>query len=70
MAAQQVSFRSGGIHCAGDLYLPEDYKRGTRRAALVVGHGFSIVKEALLEEGRYYEPGGLRHPDDRLSHLR
>ena len=48
MTAQQVSFKSGGIHCAGDLYLPEDYKRGTRRAALVIGHGFSIVKEALV----------------------
>lgn len=58
MTAQQVSFKSGGIHCAADLYLPEDYKRGTRRAALVIGHGFSIVKEALVEEGRYFSQAG------------
>jgi len=58
MEAQRIRFKSGGIHCAGDLYLPADHKPGTRHPALVIGHGFSIVKEALVEEGGYFSRAG------------
>jgi len=57
MAAQKVKFKSGGLNCAGDLYLPDDHKGG-RRPGLVIGHGFSFVKEALVEEGGYFSRAG------------
>src|SRR5712691_4471569 len=57
MAVQKVNFKSGGLNCAGDLYLPDDRKDG-RRPGLVIGHGFSFVKEALVEEGGYFSRAG------------
>src|SRR5712692_2998035 len=57
MAVQKVKFKSGGLNCAGDLYLPDERRDG-RRPALVIGHGFSFVKEALVEEGGYFSRAG------------
>jgi hypothetical protein len=36
MALQKVKFKSGGLNCAADLYLPDDRKDG-RRPGLVIG---------------------------------
>lgn len=58
MPVQKVKFKSGGIHCAGDLYIPEGRRAGSRGPALVIGHGFSIVKEALPEEAGYFQRAG------------
>lgn len=57
MAVQKVTFKSGGLNCAGDLYLPDGHKGG-KRPGLVIGHGFSLVKEALVEEAGYFSRAG------------
>ncbi len=40
-----VSFKSNGLNVAGHLYLPDDYKKGEKRPAIVVSHPFGGVKE-------------------------
>ncbi len=44
-----VTFLSQGLRCAAWLYLPDDLKRGERRPAIVMAHGFSAVKEMYLD---------------------
>ncbi|MDX3862202.1 alpha/beta hydrolase [Streptomyces europaeiscabiei] len=46
-----VHFRSGGITVAGHLYLPEDYKEGQQRAAVVTVSPGGGIKEQT--SGRY-----------------
>ncbi len=58
MPVHKVKFKSGGINCAGDLYIPDDRRSGSRGPALVIGHGFSMVKEALVEEAGYFQRAG------------
>ena len=55
----EVFFRSGGLRCAADLYLPDDVRSGAKRPGLVIGHGFSVVKEALVEHGRWFARAGF-----------
>jgi uncharacterized protein len=55
----EVFFRSGGLRCAADLYLPDDLRSAAKRPGLVIGHGFSVVKEALVEQGRYFARTGF-----------
>jgi fermentation-respiration switch protein FrsA (DUF1100 family) len=55
---QEVSFRVEGTEVRADLYLPPDLKPGERRPAIVAGHGFSAVKEALLAQGNYFSAAG------------
>jgi uncharacterized protein len=55
----EVFFQSGGLRCAADLYLPDDVRAGTKRPGLVIGHGFSVVKEALVEHGRHFARAGF-----------
>lgn len=57
MDIEKVEFESGDGRCAGDLFLPDsDIANG---AGVVVGHGFSFVKEALVEHGRRFADAGL-----------
>lgn len=58
MQAQKVRFKSGGLYCAGDLYIPDDTTSASPRPGLVIGHGFSFVKEALVEEAGYFTRAG------------
>ncbi len=58
MQMQKVRFPSGGVLCAGDLYLPDEPSTQGPRAGLVIGHGFSFVKEVLSEEARYFTDAG------------
>ena len=55
----EVFFQSGGLRCAADLYLPDGARAGTKHPALVIGHGFSVVKEALVEHGRAFARAGF-----------
>ena len=41
---QTVMFKSAGVQCAADLYKPAGARRGKRGPAIVMGHGFSLVK--------------------------
>jgi len=58
MPVEKVKFKSGGIHCAGDLYIPDGRRSGSRGPAVVMGHGFSFVKEALVEDAGYLQRAG------------
>jgi uncharacterized protein len=40
-----VTFNSNGLKIAGHLYLPDDYKKGEKRPAVVVSHPLGGVKE-------------------------
>src|SRR5436853_1095924 len=55
----EVFFPSGGLRCAADLYLPEGARAGAKLPGLVIGHGFSVVKEALVEHGRWFARAGF-----------
>ena len=57
MTIETVEFSSGDGRCAGDLYLPEN--GGSGQPAIVIGHGFSFVKEALGEEGKRFSEAGF-----------
>jgi len=43
---EPVQFASGGGRIAGLLHLPDDYRRGERRPAFLVLHGFGSRKES------------------------
>lgn len=40
-----VTFKSNDLKIAGHLYLPDNYKKGNKRPAIVVSHPFGGVKE-------------------------
>ena len=40
-----ISFKSNGLKVAGHLYVPDDYKKGEKRPAIVISHPFGGVKE-------------------------
>src|SRR5687767_360445 len=55
----EVFFSSGGLRCAADLYLPDGAKAGAKLPGLVIGHGFTVVKEGLVEQGRRFAEAGF-----------
>ncbi len=55
---QKVRFKSGGVSCAGDLYTPSDQRSGERRPGVVVGHGFGVLKQSLIEVGEFFGRAG------------
>lgn len=57
MPTETIEFPSGDGRCAGDLYLPEG--GGSGQPAVVIGHGFSFVKEALVENGKRFAEAGF-----------
>jgi uncharacterized protein len=56
--AKEISFKSGGVNCAADLYLPKGPKRG-KRPGLVIGHGFSLNKAFLTEQAAAFREAGF-----------
>lgn len=55
----EVHFNSGGLRCAADLYLPDERPSARKLPGLVIGHGFTVVKEALVEMGRAFSNAGF-----------
>ncbi|WXG42031.1 MAG: alpha/beta fold hydrolase [Candidatus Freyarchaeum deiterrae] len=45
---RKVSFYSAGLRLAGIVRVPVDYKKGEKRAAIVLCHGFTGIKEWLI----------------------
>ncbi|MEM2145761.1 MAG: alpha/beta hydrolase [Candidatus Jordarchaeaceae archaeon] len=45
---RKVSFYSAGLKLAGIVRIPEDYKKGEKKAAIVLCHGFTGIKEWLI----------------------
>lgn len=54
----KVRIPSGGVFLAGDLYEPVGTPPGTGLPALVIGHGFSFIKEGLVNQGQYFARNG------------
>ena len=47
---RDVTFKSQGLDCAAWYYVPKELKSGERCPAIVMAHGFSLVKEAYLDK--------------------
>jgi hypothetical protein len=52
-----VSFFSQGVKLVGDLYLPDDLARGEKRAAVLLCHGYTGVRNIYLPDN---DPGAQR----------
>lgn len=50
-----IKFKSEGVECEGDLYLPAG---GGDHPGLVIGHGFTVARTSLVEEGRMFAEAG------------
>lgn len=55
---ETIRFPSGGVTCAGDLYLPEGASADSPRPGIVLGHGFTITKQSLAEEATFLSSNG------------
>lgn len=55
---QTVSFLSEGVRIEGDLFLPRGHGDGALRPAIVLGHGFTVARSSLVEEGRLFAAAG------------
>ena len=53
-----IKFKSGGVHCAADLFLPDGVRPGEKRPGIVLGHGFSITRQSLAEEAEHFRKAG------------
>ena len=42
---KDITFQSRGLRCAGWLYVPDGLKPGDCRPGIVLGQGFTCVKE-------------------------
>jgi len=54
----KVSFNSDGVPCAAFIGIPEGTS-GTRHPAIVLGHGFGIRKESLINQSEYLTAAGF-----------
>lgn len=59
MSARVIHFQSQGILCEGDLYLPDDFTNDGQYPALVIGHGFTVARTSLVEEGKLFAKAGF-----------
>jgi dipeptidyl aminopeptidase/acylaminoacyl peptidase len=50
MSSQPISFWSEGVRLAGDLFVPDDLKRGQTRAGVVLCHGYTGVRNLYLPD--------------------
>ncbi len=50
MQNRSISFFSEGARLAGDLFLPDELKRGERRAGIVLCHGYTGVRNLYLPD--------------------
>jgi uncharacterized protein len=53
-----IAFQSEGVACQGDLYLPDGFDPARGHPALVIGHGFTVARSSLVEEGRLFAEAG------------
>ena len=54
-----VQFKSEDSLCEADLYLPANFSSSSAVPALVIGHGFSVARTSLVEEGRLFAEAGF-----------
>lgn len=53
-----ISFQSEGSRCEATLFLPSDFEPQASYPALVLGHGFTVARSSLIEEGRLLSEAG------------
>lgn len=53
-----VQFQCEGTDIEGDLFLPSNFGPDSKAPALVLGHGFTISRSSLVEEGRIFAEAG------------
>jgi fermentation-respiration switch protein FrsA (DUF1100 family) len=53
-----VKFKSGGINCAADLYLPPNFDSSHSHPGLVLGHGTAQTKKSLVNHGEFFSRAG------------
>lgn len=53
-----VEFLSEGQRCEADLYLPDGFAGAGLYPSLVLGHGFTVARSSLQEEGRLFAEAG------------
>jgi len=56
--AEIIHFLSEGVRCEADLYRPSPFVEGVSYPALVIGHGFSVARTSLVEEGKQLAKAG------------
>jgi fermentation-respiration switch protein FrsA (DUF1100 family) len=56
--SQAVKFKSEGINCAGDLYLPSGFSPSRSYPGLVIGHGTAQTKKSLASQGEFFSRAG------------
>jgi len=59
MSVKIIQFISKGITCEGDLYLPENFDPASSYPAIILGHGFTVARTSLVEEGRLFAEAGF-----------
>lgn len=59
MSTKVIEFLSEGVRCEADLYLPPDFDEAGRYPAIVLGHGFTVARSSLVEEGRMFAEAGF-----------
>lgn len=55
---EAVEFDSCGVRCAADLYRPDPGRFPGRRPGIVMGHGFGVVKAALVPHAQHLVDAG------------
>jgi uncharacterized protein len=58
MEVRTIEFFSQGTRCEGDLYLPDNFDPSAKAPGLVIGHGFTVARSSLVEEGRLFAEAG------------
>lgn len=58
-SSKNVQFTSEGTVCEADLHLPDGFDGERTFPALVIGHGFSVARTSLVEEGRLFAEAGF-----------
>jgi uncharacterized protein len=53
-----ITFKSGGLNCAGDLYLPQGFDSARTYPGLVLGHGTAQTKKSLVDQGEFFSRAG------------
>lgn len=56
MSKERIRFKSAGINCAADLFLPD--RRQSRLPAVVLGAGFNSIREGLAGNAEYLRAAG------------
>ncbi len=73
MKTRVVHFYSEGSKLEGDYFLPDDLRSGERRPAIVLCHGYSSIRKAILPDyaklpaTRSILPSGSRNPRSSRS---